>query len=136
MGKVGKTRSFRNRKQAFAQKFEDSQVLWFCFCENIDILEQEILQKLDHMGALVKNQGSIEIFDPKIISFEAVRQEIERLANEINLRCVPKNDKRNLQQDYLNFARTIVDPLLPFAKENPKAYIQLVEKLLEGFEKI
>lgn len=135
-GKVGKTRSFRNRKQALQQKFKDAEVIWFCFCENIDILEQEILQKLQHMGALVKHPESNEIFDPNILSFEQVRNEIERLANEINSHWSSKNEKKMVQRDYLKFATTFFEPLIPFAEEDPKAYIQVLEKILDGFEKI
>lgn len=85
-------------------------------------MEQEILQKLEHLGALVKNSDSVEIFDPSIISFEDVRAEIERLANEINFQWAPKNEKRGVQQSYLKFTTTALEPLVPFAKENRNAY--------------
>ncbi len=135
-GKVGKTRSLRNRKQTLQQKFKDAELFWFCFCENIDFLEREILEKLQHLGALVKTDESTEIFDPTIISFDAVRHEIQRLADEINSQSPAKTEKFSVQSEYLNWAATVIQPLEGFAKQNPQAYVQFIEKLLEGFEKI
>lgn len=136
LGKVGKTRFLRKREKALQQKFKDGILIWFSFCENIDLLEREILQKLKHMGALVKNQGSREIFDPKIISFEQVQQEISRLAEQINSQSARKSEKTLVQKEYLEFATYIVEPILPLGKEEPKAYIAFIEKILNGFEKI
>jgi hypothetical protein len=108
---------------------KNSKIIWFCFCENIDLLEQEILQKLDHIGALVKNSNSNEIFDPNIISFDEIRQEISRLAEQINFQLSANTQKSAVQQDYLKFATTLLELLLPFAKEDPKNYMQFVEKI-------
>lgn len=132
-GKVGKTRSMKNRKQSLLQKFKEGELIWFCFCQNIDLLEREILEKLGQLGALIKHPESVELFDPTIISFEEVQEEIDRLAKKINGQYSNDHDRIVLKQEYTKAAQAVVDLLKPLSKEYPKESIHLLEQVFVNF---
>jgi hypothetical protein len=131
-GKVGKTRSLVVRKQSLQQQFKESEIVWFCFCQNIDVLEREILEKLRQLSALVKVDGSTEIFDPAIVSFDTIQKELKRLCIQINRQYNSESERLVLKQTYLEFAKSLV----PFLDKNSDTSIEIIQELLVGFRNL
>lgn len=131
--KVGKTRSISTRKQGLQQRYKNSEMIWYCTCENIDLLEREILGKLEQMGALVKTEGSLELFDPTLISLDEVKDEIERLARKIDKQYTQEHERIHLKQEYTKLASATLELTRELANEYPKESLELLELVFLGF---
>lgn len=140
LGKVGKTRYLQTRKNAFQSQFKENvELVWFCFSFNMDVVEREILYKLNHMNALVNYQSLTEVFDPKVISFDELFAEIQRLVEVTNTQWEASEKKYEVQLEYLKFANRVVESTKQLANENPEkfqSFVDMVDKMLTRFEKI
>ena len=124
-GKVGKTKMMTSRKQQLSKEFKSSEMVWFCECSNMDILEREILEKLSHLGSLTPHPDSQELFDPERTSFEEVQQELERLCQRIN-----KYYEINLRHEYTQLGRATVNLLTQLTEKKLLAAEHIADTLL------
>ena len=136
-GKVGKTKMITTRKQQLSKEFKTSEMIWFCECSNMDILEREILEKLSHLGSLLQHPDSQELFDPERTSFEEVQQELERLCRRIN-----KYYENHARDDYTNLGTATVNLLTKLTEKDLLTSTHISDTLLilkeiyQGFDEL
>jgi hypothetical protein len=139
LGKVGKTRSIPNRKQFLIQRFKEAEILWYCQCHQVDFVEREILQKLEQLGAVGKQEGSVEVFDPQVISFLEVQEEIQRLVEKIDRngpfapQYTTETDRILLKQQYTELANSVVQYLGTLSPKVENESIQLLKQVFVNF---